>query len=106
MRRVLSYVMPGRPKFAKVAGSWITDNTALKKTITLCPLCVNKFNPRRYGYVKWDHPILGPFTVADCMDCRSKDPRCSMYIHEEYEKRVMARDGRRGRWVTVIRSHR
>lgn len=100
-RRLLSYVMPSRPWTAKVPGSWILDHVALRKLISLCPLCVHKFNPRRYGYVKLQHYVLGPYSDANCMDCRSHDPHCSSFVAEEFSERVNYREARRGRWTTV-----
>lgn len=91
--------MPSRPKTAKVAGSWIADKVALGKLISLCPLHVHKFNPRKYGYVRLSHYALGPYTDANCMDCRSHDPHCTSYVPEEYEERVGFREARRGRWA-------
>lgn len=76
----------GKPK-KLVAGSWIHDLCALKKVITLCPLCTHKFNPGRLGYIKEK-----VFTVvqAKCDGCDTFDPRCTAYFWEETYSQVRA----------------
>lgn len=75
---------PGK-NYGRTSGSWIHDLAALKKVITLCPLCTHKFNPRRVGYIKdKDMPIV----QATCDGCDTFDERCSAYFFEETFKNV------------------
>ena len=49
-RKILkSYEAGGRPT-KRIAGGWIADLVDTRKTIGLCPLCENKFNPRQHRY--------------------------------------------------------
>jgi hypothetical protein len=75
---------PGKTK-GRTAGSWVHDLCALKKVITLCPLCKGKFNPGRLGYIKekeW------PAVQATCDGCKTFDIRCTAYFFEETYKDV------------------
>ena len=100
LKRVASFIQPGRPG-QKIPGGWISDNVSLRKLITLCPLHVHKFNPRKYGYVKFHNYILGPYVDASCMDCKTRDPRCTSYVAEEFDHLVSFRRPARGRWATI-----
>jgi hypothetical protein len=79
---------PGR-----TAGSWVHDLCALRKVITLCPLCTHKFNPGRLGYRKEKE---FPYVQAKCDGCDTFDVRCSAYFYEEtyHEVRSTAADRR------------
>lgn len=70
---------PGRTK-GRGAGGWVHDLCALKKVITLCPLCTHKFNPGRLGYRKEKE---FPFVQAKCDGCETFDGKCSAYFFEE-----------------------
>jgi hypothetical protein len=75
---------PGK-NHGRTAGSWVHDLCALRKVITLCPLCTHKFNPGRLGYIKEKE---FPVVQAKCDGCETFDPRCSMYLFEETYKAV------------------
>lgn len=75
---------PGKTK-GRTAGSWVHDLCALKKVITLCPLCTHKFNPGRLGYIKEKE---FPVVQATCDGCMTFDQRCSAYFFEETYKTV------------------
>ena len=62
------------------AGSWVHDLCALKKVITLCPLCTHKFNPKRLGYI---HDKDLGYAIATCDGCRTLDTRSTVYFFEE-----------------------
>ena len=64
----------------RTAGGWIHDLCALRKVVTLCPLCMHKFNPRRLGYLK--DKELGP-CIATCDGCKVLDTKCAAYFWEE-----------------------
>ena len=84
----------GRP-VGRVAGGWISDITALKQTVLLCPACTHKFNPRRHGYEVWRDFLA----LAKCDDCHHYSSHTKVYVHESREDSVRLRR-RRGRWVT------
>jgi hypothetical protein len=72
-------------KAGRTAGGWIHDLCALKKVITLCPLCQHKFNPGRLQYIRdKDMPIV----QATCDGCKTFDTRCAAYFFEETFKTV------------------
>ncbi len=75
---------PGYKK-GRTAGGWIHDLCALKKVITLCPLCTHKFNPGRLGYIKEKE---FPVVQATCDGCKTFDQRCTAYFFEETYKTV------------------
>ena len=70
---------PGK-KYGITSGSWVHDLCALKKVITLCPLCTHKFNPRRLGYV---HDKDLQYVIATCDGCTTFDTKCTAYLFEE-----------------------
>src|ERR1700675_1182608 len=70
---------PGYKK-GRRAGGWVHDLCALKKVITLCPMCTHKFNPGRLGYIKEKE---FPVVQATCDGCKTLDPRGSAYFYEE-----------------------
>jgi Pyruvate/2-oxoacid:ferredoxin oxidoreductase delta subunit len=69
---------PGRTR-GRTAGSWVSDIAAQKKCIILCPLCTNKFNPKRAGYRREKD---FPYATGKCDGCGVLDNKCSWYIHE------------------------
>jgi hypothetical protein len=75
---------PGK-KRGLTSGSWIHDLCALRKVITLCPMCQHKFNPGRIGYIR-DKDI--PFYQASCDGCKILDQKCAAYFFEETFKEV------------------
>ena len=86
---------PGRPD-RRPRGGWLDDLTSLKKFISLCPLCVGKFNPRLYGYELW----RSIYTVARCDLCKAFEIRCKSFIHESTHDQVGDVFRRRGRWAS------
>ena len=49
--RALALEHPGRrTDGSQTAASWVSDLSALRKTIILCAVCRVKFNPRKHGY--------------------------------------------------------
>lgn len=70
---------PGK-KVGLTSGSWVHDLCALRKVITLCPLCTHKFNPKRLGYIK--DKDLG-LVIAKCDGCNTQDSNCTAYFFEE-----------------------
>ena len=70
---------PGKT-YGRTSGSWVHDLCALRKVITLCPLCTHKFNPGRLGYIKEKE---FPVVQAKCDGCDTFDVRCSAYFFEE-----------------------
>ena len=93
-----SYEDPGR-KTGMPVGSHISDLIALRKAISLCPLCVGKFNPKRYEYEHLTSPEIGVYSIANCDACRATDPRCKTYIHASLHDDVNSDRYRRGRWA-------
>jgi len=83
---------PGKPH-GRTAGSWVYDLCALKKVITLCPLCTHKFNPGKFHYRKEKE---FPVVQAKCDGCDTFDVRCSAYFFEEtyHQVRSTAADRR------------
>ena len=83
---------PGKT-IGRTAGSWVHDLCALRKVVTLCPLCTHKFNPGRLGYKKEKE---FPFVQAKCDGCTTFDVRCSAYFFEEtyHQVRSTAADRR------------
>ena len=79
------------------AGSHLSDLAALGKFISLCPLCVGKWHPRKHGYELW----RSIFTAARCDACRAQDIRCKSFIPESlhYEVGDCIRP-LRGRWAS------
>lgn len=79
--------------WGRTAGSWVHDLCALRKVITLCPLCTHKFNPGRLGYRKEKE---FPFVQAKCDGCTTFDIKCSAYFWEEtyHDVRSTAADRR------------
>ena len=75
---------PGKT-VGRTAGSWVHDLCALRKVITLCPLCTHKFNPGRLGYVKEKE---FPVVQAKCDGCNTFDVKCTAYFFEETYKSV------------------
>lgn len=88
---------PGKG-YAKTAGTWVHDLCALRKVITLCPLCTHKFNPGRLGYIH--DKDIGQVQAA-CDGCKTFDTCCSAYFWEETFKNVRctAADRRAARTV-------
>lgn len=85
---------PGR-KVGRLGGGWLDDQIALGKLISLCPLCLKDFNPKRYRYELWRHL----YTMAQCSVCRATDPRCKSFIPESLHE-ISGDTRRRGRWAT------
>lgn len=87
----------GGKKKGRTAGSWVDELASMKKVITLCPLCTNKFNPAKVGF-KREKDI--PYCQATCDGCSVKnEPKCSWYIYEEtYDQVRFTRDEQRA-WI-------
>jgi hypothetical protein len=87
-------------KAGRVAGGWIHDLCALRKVITLCPLCTHKFNPGRLGYIKEKE---FPIVQATCDGCKTFDSRCSAYFWEESYNEVRSTSAERRATKTAFR---
>ena len=74
----------------RVAGGYMDDLAALRKSIVLCSQCVYKFNPRLNRYRKeTDFPQV----TGRCDGCKAHDARCTLYVAEELYSQVrMTRD--------------
>lgn len=72
----------GRP-LRLVAGSWLADLVSLKKAITLCRGCMNKFDHNAHHYTPRTITPSHPMVVSDCDGCRAKYVMCKLYRHEE-----------------------
>jgi hypothetical protein len=70
---------PGKTR-GRGAGGWVHDLCALRKVITLCPLCTHKFNPGRLGYIKEKE---FPVVQATCDGCQTFDSKSTAYFFEE-----------------------
>ena len=88
---------PGRPA-NRLRGGWLDDLTSLKKFVSMCPLCVGKFNPQRYGYELW----RSIYTIATCDLCKVFDTRCKSYIPQSHHDQI-GDARRRGRWASRAR---
>ena len=93
-----SYEDPGR-RVGKPVGSHMTELISLGKAISLCPLCVGKFNPRAHRYEHFTSPEIGVFSIANCDACRTHDPRCKTFIPQSLHDDVNNDAYRRGRWA-------
>lgn len=91
---------PGK-KRGLTAGSWVHDLCALRKVITLCPLCTHKFNPGRLGYI---HDKDIGQVQASCDGCKTFDTCCNAYFFEETFKSVRSTAADRRSARTVVRS--
>jgi len=90
---------PGKTK-GRAAGGWVHDLCALKKVVTLCPLCTHKFNPGRLGYIQdKDMPIV----QANCDGCKVFDQRCKAYFWEETFHQVRSTPAERRATRTAAR---
>ena len=86
---------PGR-KPGRIAGGYMSDLAALKKTIILCPFCEHKFNPRKSNYEVWNRFYMAH---GRCDGCKQLSFQAKIYNHEAYTSAVeMPGNRRRGRW--------
>lgn len=90
---------PGKTK-GRGAGGWVHDLCALRKVVTLCPLCTHKFNPGRLGYIKEKE---FPVVQATCDGCTTFDTRCTAYFFEETYHTVRSTATSRRAEVTAAR---
>lgn len=95
-RRLAASESNGRPA-GRVAGGWISDITALKQTVLLCPFCVEKFSPRSHHYELWRTEWL---VLAKCDGCKNYSRNSKVFIHQSLHDEVGEDRPRRGRWVT------
>lgn len=91
---------PGK-KRGLTAGSWVHDLCALRKVITLCPLCTHKFNPGRLGYI---HDKDIGQVQASCDGCKTFDTCCNAYFFEETFKSVRSTAADRRAARAAVRS--
>lgn len=71
----------GRPS-AQLAGTFLADMVALRKTVYLCSLCIAKFGERRNGYRRAARPPLNQGCISHCDGCREWGD-CSILLPEE-----------------------
>jgi len=70
-----------RPSRARLlAGTRVGDMVALKRAIALCPMCINKFDVRRNGYVQ--RPTM-PFVRGKCDGCRQHSDQNHFLFHKD-----------------------
>jgi hypothetical protein len=93
--RLMADEHPGRPS-GGTAGSWISDFVSLQKMISLCPLCLHKFNPRQNGYEVWRREVQ---LVGKCDDCKQMTPYLKGFIHQSLHD-IIGEPNRptKGRW--------
>lgn len=82
--------------YGRLPGGRVADCVEQRQMISLCPLCVGKFNPRRHEYELW----RTVFTVARCDACKAHDIRCKSFIHQSLHADVGDHGRRRGRWAS------
>ncbi len=78
-----------------IAGTWVDNLAQQGKMVMLCPLCKNKFNPKRYNYIQWSKMWLA---VANCDGCSQLDRHIHAYIPEADYDSISPDSGRKGRW--------
>ena len=98
-RELASVEDRGRPT-GRVPGGWLTDQAELKKFLTLCDGCVGKFNPKKYGYERWQQPFYR-WSIARCLGCQTNQVvKCQNFVHGSEQAAVgnfPLRSGK-GRW--------
>mgnify|MGYP001576589716 CR=1 FL=1 len=97
-RELVAYEDRGRPT-RRVPGGWLTDQAELKKFITLCDLCVGKWNPKKYGYERWHQPFYR-WSIARCLGCNDNHVKCQNFVHGSEQTAVghFSRRSGKGRW--------
>jgi len=80
-------------------GTRVTDWVARQQFITLCDLCVGKFNPKKYGYERWHQPFY-PYSTSQCLACKTVLTKCRTFTHESLQAFVghFPRRFGKGRW--------
>ncbi|MGE0289523.1 MAG: hypothetical protein AB7I42_26040 [Bradyrhizobium sp.] len=80
--RLLAAAHRGRPT-GLLRGSWIADLVSLKKAVTLCGMCVPKWNPRANGYERKMVTPIHDHAIGECDGCNQKFAKCAMFLPRE-----------------------
>lgn len=68
---------PGKPR-RQLAGTYVSDLSALKKAIQLCGLCLRKWHSANAGYVTKRNL---PFVRGRCDGCGEHHDRMRLFVH-------------------------
>ncbi|MGE0372995.1 MAG: hypothetical protein AB7Q01_14090 [Gammaproteobacteria bacterium] len=65
------------------AGSWLADLAALRKCITLCRLCRNRWNAKTNGYEQREAVPGHAELIGECDGCKARATMCATYFPKE-----------------------